>query len=527
MVQISRRTAVFGAVGAGAVPGAAALRDAISPPVPPPGSVALPVGIRSGDVTSHEATLWAAADRPGGLRISLSSNGRRLRSIRGAMATPDTDLTARHTLRGLAPGREFEATMWFEDATGKKGEVQTLRFATAPIHPAPQNVVWSGDVCGQGWGINEDLGGMRSFQSMLDVQPDLFLHCGDTIYADEPIEARRMDLDLRHLWSSTIAFGVDHVAQTLADFRGRHRYNLLDRHVREFNLHVPTVATWDDHETTNNWWPGHTVEDPAYDVERSCDVLAARARRAWQEYQPIAVSDVNGKGRTGFAEELIYRKVSRGAHLDVFVLDQRSYRGPNDIAPGAEEKGLMGEAQTEWLIREASRSTATWKVIMADQPLAITPRLVEDRDSYANHLDGVPTNRETELARVLSAFKANGVKNVVWLTADVHYTAAHHFDPARAKGFHDFDPFWEFVSGPLHGSTFPTKEVDETFGCEIRYAQGAEGRTRAGESPRAGKQYFGQLLIDRDGAMTVNLRKVGGDILWSTLLEPERRTTGM
>ena len=31
---------------------------------------------------------------------------------------------------------------------------------------------------------------------------------------------------------------------------------------------------------------------------------------------------------------------------------------------------------------------------------------------------------------------------------DVHYCAAHHYDPARAR-FTEFDPFWEFVAGPL------------------------------------------------------------------------------
>src|SRR4051812_18428596 len=39
------------------------------------------------------------------------------------------------------------------------------------------------------------------------------------------------------------------------------------------------------------------------------------------------------------------------------------------------------------------------------------------------------------------------IKNVVWLTADVHYCAANHYDPSRAS-FTDFDPFWEFVAGP-------------------------------------------------------------------------------
>lgn len=517
MVQISRRTAIFAGVGGGAVPGALGLRDFLTP-ARLSKFTELPTAVRSGDVTTDSAVLWAATDSPGDLRIRLESNGRRLRSIRGARADEQTDLTARHMLRGLAPGREYDATIWFEDSTGKRREEQRLRFSTAPIHPAPTTLVWSGDVCGQGWGIPEQ--GMTSYRAMLDVEPDLFLHCGDTIYADEPIEGRVLEPDFRHVWTSRVAFGVDHVAETLEDFRGRHRYNLLDEHVQAFNAAVPMVASWDDHETTNNWWPDHTVEDPAYTKERSCDVLAARARRAWQEYQPIALEHLNGRGTTGFAEQQIYRKIPRGTHLDVFVLDQRSFRGANDVPEGDVEEGLMGTAQADWLIREVSRSTATWKVISADQPISILPRLHDDRDSYANHLHDAPKGRETELARVLSAFKRNGVKNVVWLTADVHYTAAHHYDPARA-GFSDFDPFWEFVSGPLHGSTFPVKDVDRTFGCEVRYALGAETLNPKGESPRAGKQFFGQLLIDREGALTVNLRNVGGEVLWTKVLEPE------
>jgi hypothetical protein len=33
------------------------------------------------------------------------------------------------------------------------------------------------------------------------------------------------------------------------------------------------------------------------------------------------------------------------------------------------------------------------------------------------------------------------VRNIVFLTADVHYTAAHYCDPDKAA-FNDFDPFW-------------------------------------------------------------------------------------
>ena len=37
-------------------------------------------------------------------------------------------------------------------------------------------IVWGGDVCGQGWGIDEGHGGMRTFASMRAAEPDLFIH---------------------------------------------------------------------------------------------------------------------------------------------------------------------------------------------------------------------------------------------------------------------------------------------------------------------------------------------------------------
>ena len=69
--------------------------------------------------------------------------------------------------------------------------------ASSRRRPSRRNLrfVWSGDTAGQGWGINPDLGGMRIYETMRQVEPDFFIHSGDTIYADGPIyaEARTQD----------------------------------------------------------------------------------------------------------------------------------------------------------------------------------------------------------------------------------------------------------------------------------------------------------------------------------------------
>lgn len=520
MVLLGRRTALLAGVAIGGTPGliAAGLRSA--PPSLARSRVELTSGVRSGEVTTSSAVLWGRASGDGRLSVRLSSNGRLLREVTGAWADERTDHTARLILEGLAPGRQYDADLSFTSPDGAVGRTERVSFATAAIQPAAQSFVWSGDTCGQGWGINPDVGGLTTYRAILDTRPDFLIHSGDTIYADCEIYATQTEEDTGATWRNVVEYGVDKVAETLTEFRGRHRYPLLDAHVRALYAEVPTVSQWDDHETCNNWYPGEVIDDDRY-VERRCDVLSARGRRAWQEYQPVPVRQLVDRGGDGFASGRIYRTVPRGPHLDVFCLDMRSYRGPNPMSADARQRGLLGPEQERWLVEQVTASTATWKVISADLPLSAPSNHTDDLDSYPNYDSAAPAGREPELARILAAFKRNGVRNVVWITADVHYTAAHHYSPERAA-FTDFDPFWEFVSGPMAAGTFATKDgvLDGTFGPEIHYSKGNETDAWS-QSPRGGNQFFGHVAIAVDGLLTVTLYDGSGTALWSHDLEPE------
>jgi len=525
-LRVGRRTTMVGGLAGGAVLFGRA-------PWFVPKRRDLTSGVRSGEVTTNSAVLWSRAAEPGRMTVRLDS-GRRRRTIRGPWTDQRADLTARVHLTDLAPGREYDATIWFEEHDGTKSAPQALRFRTAPVHAAAQSIVWSGDMNGEGWGIDHARGGMTTFRSMLDVRPDLLVHVGDTIYADEPMEETTRLLD-GSTWRNDLTQEVTVVAQTLADFRGRHRYPLRDQNVRDFYAAVPTAVQWDDHETCNNWWPGELVDDERYTVERRADVLATRGRRAWQEYQPVPVKRLVPQDGDGFVPTRLYRKIPRGQHLDLFLMDMRSYRGPNSDADPAVVRrrlqvGLLGTEQEDWLIRELRRSTATWKIISIDQPISAPPSNTADLDGVSNGDDGRPLGREHEIGRILSAIKRHRITGVHFLTADVHYTAAHHYAPERAA-FTDFEPFWEFVSGPLACSpfTFRSDEIDRTFGPETAFAHGKDSLNPGFVAPEPGNQHFGQLDIAASGELTVKLRDGSGAVLWQTTLEPpepagDRRT---
>jgi alkaline phosphatase D len=464
-------------------------------------------------VDQASAVLWSRATEPSTLvaEWSLASSFDRSVVVRGPNASPASDLVAKVRLAGLPAGQRVFYRTRFEGA--HVTEWIAGSFGTAPSVALPRDVLfaWSGDTNGQGWGIDPARGGMPAYRALLERAPELFIHCGDQIYADDPILEEKA-IEGGAPWRNIVVPEKSHVAETLADYRGAFRYARHCAEVRALSAAVPFLSIWDDHEVHNNWFPGEVLVDPRYsEAGRVVDTLMAHARRAMFEYTPT-LRDPNGP---------MYRSVRWGPLVEIFLLDGRTYRTPNEPAPP--DGVFLGETQRVWLEEAVARSTATWKVIACDMPIGLDVSEPARNpahapwayDGWANG-DGPAKERELELARILSTWKARRVKNVVWLTADVHYAAAHRYDPARAA-FKDFDPFWEFVAGPMHASQFPRKLFDDTFGPELVWA--SADRTTFG-SPATGSQYFGLVRIDGTSrALTVTLVDMRGRDLHTERLE--------
>jgi alkaline phosphatase D len=255
------------------------------------------------------------------------------------------------------------------------------------------------------------------------------------------------------------------------------------------------------------WWPDEPLpQKPA--GENNALIFAARARRAFHEFMPMRETPAE-PGR-------VYRRMPYGPLLDVFMLDMRSYRGPD----GAHDRiyrpddALLGPGQVAWLKRELIRSRATWKVIAADSPIGYVVN-----SAAIDHPDG-PRGRALEIADLLAFIKRAGIRNILWLTADLHYTAAHYYDPNRAI-FQDFEPFWEFVSGPLHAGTWTPVDLDRSFGPQVVFHKASSAEQGDNLAPCYGLQFFGHVAIEgATGSLTVTLKDVEDRALWSTTLNP-------
>ena len=148
------------------------------------------------------AIVWCRTDRPARLRVRYATTDT-LAGARERVSAPTSAAARFHRaarpdrpaagstdrLRGAVRGRRRRA-----ERTGARA------FRTPGADGrAPVRIVWGGDVCGQGWGLDEARGGMKTFASMRAAEPDLFIHSGDLIYADGPIRRdgaprRRLDL---------------------------------------------------------------------------------------------------------------------------------------------------------------------------------------------------------------------------------------------------------------------------------------------------------------------------------------------
>ena len=218
-------------------------------------------GVQSGDPQADGAIIWTRSDRPARLWLDWSTTASMANAtrVRGPFMLEDSDYTGHLRLPAAALGGTA---------------TRNVRFA------------WSGDTAGQGWGINEAWGGMKIYEQMRQVRPDFFLHCGDTIYADGPITAQ-VKLADGSMWNNIVTEEVSKVAESLNEFRGRYRYNLMDANVRRMAAEVPQIWQWDDHEVTNNWSDAKDLAADKRYTEKNLPLLTARATKAFLEYAPL------------------------------------------------------------------------------------------------------------------------------------------------------------------------------------------------------------------------------------------------
>ncbi len=216
---------------------------------------------------------------------------------------------------------------------------------------------------------------VRASEEKLD---GLFL-LGDTIYADEGVgQTGRWD----DRWTQALrTAGLYHASASTS-----------------------LVGTWDDHEVTNNWsWDEHGDE-------------AMAGLDAFRRGMPMR----DGPGGSG-----LWRRLSWGDAVDVFVLDSRGERSGNDY---------LSRQQMDWLKDGLLTSTARFKLILNSVPIADLGWL--NSDGWMRY----PGSRR----EILDHVRDTGIAGVLWIAGDVHWATLCSVDPPGGR----FDDALEVFAGP-------------------------------------------------------------------------------
>ena len=427
----------------------------------PAGAAGFRYGVTAGEVTASSAVLWSRSDRAGRVTLEVS----RSRTFRSGVrrfrlrAKRSDDNAVQRKVGRLTSGKRYHFRFRRGGTRSERGT-----FVTAPARASRSTIefAWTGDTDFQvkpgqsrpfwnGGGI---------FRRMRAERNDFNIHLGDTIYSDTEV-------------NSTGDAPASPPALTVSQKWAKFKLNLGNRNLRSLRGSGGFYSHWDDHEFINDFSPRESTFDPSEDqpnVNLNGDVLYRRGVRAFRDYAPITYSRRAG----------IYRSFRWGANLEVFFLDQRSFRdakadeggvcnnpqtGSPDFAPTAPqrirsvfgsvfpESGLsqpvspaclaairnpnrdyLGDSQYRRFTRAINRSKARFKVIMNEMPIQQYYVLPYDRwEGY-----------EAERQRLLTFLRDN-VKNTIFLTTDVHATLVNdaRFQTleeggARNSGIFDF-----------------------------------------------------------------------------------------
>ena len=479
-------------------------------------------GIASGDVTNQSAKVWSRVnDQPAQMNVEYDTNANFSNPLsKAAQANSTTDFTAQAKLDGLKPDTQYYYRVWFSasnivnntnndtsndlSATSDIAEqIEVGTFRTAPSFNMSSNssssnafsFIWGADLGGQNYCRNADEGGYSIFKSMQSLSPDFFIANGDMIYADgacptqgpvfnnstnnQTITWTNIPGDFKSIADPSVDW--NNVTEVRSIFLEHWKYNRNDTYIKEFLSNVSMYSQWDDHEIINDFgskWPDWNL----FSTDREgYPNIVKEGRNAFLYYSPVGSDNNNNIDTENDPDTHIYRSFNWGKDLDLFIIDARSYRSQNHIADTPDSnKTMLGEEQLQWLKQELSNSNATWKVISSDVPISIptgSNASILGRDGWAN---GNETNNysyytgfERELTDLLRFIDEQGMKNIVFITTDVHFPAfiRYNFD---LNNDGDMTEIHELVSGPISafrlGVPFP--QLDETFNPSLLYGEG-------------------------------------------------------
>ncbi|MCB9164303.1 MAG: alkaline phosphatase family protein [Flavobacteriales bacterium] len=234
------------------------------------------------------------------------------------------------------------------------------------------------------------------FDAIADQRPDIMLWLGDNTYLREPD------------WGSW------------SGYLHRYTHTRSTPEMQRLLRSTSHTAIWDDHDFGPNDGDGSFVG-------------AAMAREAFGLFWPNPSNGVPGV--EGSTSQFSYYDA------DIFLMDNRTFRVRGDMKTS--EPAMLGKAQLDWLIRALKYSDASFKLV------AIGSQVLNPAAVFEN-MSTIPKEREELLRRI----EEEGIKGVVFLTGDRHFTELSTLKLKDGRLIHDL------TTSPLTSGPYAPKETN-------------------------------------------------------------------
>lgn len=326
-----------------------------------------PSGLASGDLEPTRGVLWTQYLGTAALRLRVWRMEQDVYAERVAdtLVTPADGGFVHLDVAGLTPGQRYRYAFFEEGLTGELLARSAIGRFRAALAPGQKEKVTLGACSCTKQGFTPSP--LRRAGERTDL--DAFLLLGDTSYND----------------------GAD----TLAEYRTLWASNLGSPEYRTLRASTSVLATWDDHEVTNDFNP-----------ETIAPAKLATARQAYFEALPLRRDATN--------PDRLWKSMRWGDTVEVFVLDGRGERKPSTRFNGQPQQYLSPE-QLAWLKAGLKASTAVFKVIMNSVPITDFGFSVFTGDGWLSY----PQQR----TEILSWVEDEQLTGVLWVSGDHHFAS--------------------------------------------------------------------------------------------------------
>ena len=360
-------------------------KRAVPPEFPDPNDLEGSVPGAEGQVRVRYSTDESALNDP-----ATTEN---VRETRSEPVRAENDYTHHFYLEGLQPATvyHFSAETTSLDTSVRHKPLRG-RFETAPPADQYADVTFT-VITGQMYKDADHPDGFMAYDSMAALHPKFIVPTGDTVYYDSD-DPTVTNIDLaRYHWHRMYSYP-----------------KLID-----FHLKTPAYFEKDDHDSyADDGWPGLTRDFMGeFNFEQGLQVYAEQA--------PMS--------------DLPYRTFRWGKGLQIWVVEGRDFRSPNDM-PDGPDKSIWGARQKQWLKDTLLASDADWKVLISPTPI-VGPDRSNKHDNHSN------ADFKHEGDEIRSFFQENLPDNFFVACGDRHWQY-HSIHPATKVH--------EFSSGPISDS---------------------------------------------------------------------------